>query len=86
MYGERKVEGLKPLMKRKGSLKSRVLRLMGKNTGFQLNEFSQEDKKLGISEVHVHHDFTKELRNAMVEAEQDKAMGIVEFLKHRFNR
>jgi hypothetical protein len=58
---------------------------MGKNTGFQLNELSQ-DKKLGISEIHIHHDFTKELRNAIVEAEHGKAMGITEFQKHRYNR
>jgi hypothetical protein len=85
MCGETKVEGFKPLMKRKASLKSRVLRLMGRNIGFQLSEFSQ-DKKLGISEVHVHRDLTKELRNAIVEAEQGKALGIAEFQKHRFNR
>ena len=77
---------MRPLEKGKSSLKSRVLRLLGKDTGFELLSYSQEEKKSGVSEFHTHYDFTKELRNAMLEAEQDKAMGIGEFQKRRYNR
>jgi len=59
---------------------------LGKDTGSELLSYSQEEKKSSISEFHPHYDFTKELRNAMLEAEQDKAMGIQEFQKRRYNR
>lgn len=77
---------MKPLEKGKGSLKSRVLRLLGTNKGFESRLTSQEEKRSGVSELHTSFNFTKELRNAMLEAEQDKASGIAEFQKRRYNR
>ena len=75
------MESVKPLEKGKGSLKSRVLRLLGSNKGFNPHLCTQEEKKAGVSEFHTSFDFTKELRNAMVEAEQHKAIGTAEFQK-----
>lgn len=75
---------MKPLKKGKGYLRSRVLRLLGKNKGFELSLYSQEEKKFGVSELYTRYDFTKELRDAKLEAEQDKAMGIMEFHRRRF--
>ena len=80
------MKGLRPLEKGKDSLKSRVLRLLGKNGDFELLLYSKEEKKSIVSELHTHYDFAKELRNATLEAEQDKAMGIGEFQKRRYNR
>lgn len=77
---------MKPLEKGQGSLKSRALHLLGTDKGFEPHLQSQEKKKPGVSEFHTSFDFTKELRNAMLEAEQYKAMGTAEFQKRRYNR
>lgn len=80
------MESVKPLEKGKGSLKSRVLRLLGSNKGFSPHLFTREEKRPGVSEYHTSFDFTEELRSAIVEAEQYKAMGTAEFQKRRYNR
>jgi hypothetical protein len=80
------MKSFRPLAKGKGALKSRVLRLIGRGKECELNMCPQEDQKSGISELHQHYDFSKELQTALLEAEHSKAMGIAEFKNRRYHR
>ncbi len=65
---------IKPLRK---TSESRINRAMGENSGFELHLPSKNENKTGISEHYQHHDFHKELRNAVLEAERHKAQSLM---------
>ena len=75
---------IKPL--RKGSFFHRVLRALGKNSGFELPLRFRGEKPHGVSAYHAHYDFHKELKNAMLEAERLKAKGIMEYQRRNLPR
>ena len=70
----------------KNSIASKVLRALGKDSCFESPLPSQEKKHLGVSVSYAHYDFHKELRNAMLEAEQLKAKGIMEYQRRNLPR
>ena len=61
----------------KGSFARKVLRALGKDSGFEFPQTSEEKKPFGVSAYHANHDFYKELTNAMLEAEKSKAEAIM---------
>ena len=63
---------------KKGFFGSKILRALGKDSGFELSLPSREEKASGVSAYSPHHDYHKELRNAMLEAERHKAKAIME--------
>lgn len=67
---------------RKSSFKSNVLRLQGKDSGFELPLSSHEEVHAGVSADH--NDFQNEIRNALLEAESRKAQAVMHLEKHRF--
>ncbi|MDH5448410.1 MAG: hypothetical protein OEY24_00105 [Candidatus Bathyarchaeota archaeon] len=75
---------VKPLGK--GSFVRRVLRALGKDSGFELPLSSREEKHLGVSAYYAYYGFHKELRNAMLEVERLKAKGIMEYQRNNLPR
>jgi len=71
---------IKPL--RKGSFARKILRALGKDSGFELSLPSREEKTSGVSAYSSHYDYHKQLRNAMLEAEKLKAKAIMEIQRH----
>lgn len=70
----------------KGSLARKILRALGKVSGFELSIPSQEDRHPGVSTYNPHYDFHKVLKNAMLETEQSKAKAIMAYQKHNLPR
>jgi len=68
---------IKPLGE--GSFRSKLLRLLGKDRAFELPLHSQEEVHAGISANYTHSGYYSEIKNALLEAEQDKSHGIMEF-------
>ena len=73
---------IKPLGK--GSFARKMLRALGKDSGFEQTFPCQEKKHLSVSVGYAHYGFHKELRNAMLEAERKKAKALMELQKRRF--
>jgi hypothetical protein len=69
---------LKPLRRGKGSLTSKVIRAMGKSSGFELPLPSQKKKLTGVSAYHEPYDIQRKFRNALLEAERLKAKDIMQ--------
>ena len=67
----------------KGSIASKVIRAMGKESGFRIPLPSLEEKPAGVSAYYVPYDVQKELRNALLEVEKQKAKHIMD--THRRN-
>lgn len=70
----------------KGSFARRILRILGKASGFELPIPSREEKHPGVSAYNTHCDFHKVLRNAMLQAEQSKAKAIMEYQRRDLPR
>jgi len=71
---------IKPLGK--GSSVNKIRRALGNGSGSELHLQVQEEKHIGVSDFYPHYDFHIELRNAILEAEQKKAKGILEYQKY----
>jgi len=68
---------MKPLKIGKPSLKGRILRLLGKDGGFELPFQSREEAQADVS---INY---KEFRNALLEVETKKAQALMQWEKHR---
>jgi hypothetical protein len=69
-----------------GSFARKVLRALGKDSGFELPLRSREEKHPGVSAYHPYYDFHKEFRKALLEAERLKAKGIAEYQRRNLPR
>ena len=72
-------------LQRKGFL-GKVLRAFGKDSGLELPLPSREKKTSGVSVYFPHYDYHKQLRNAMLEAEKNKAKAIMELQRRNSAR
>ncbi len=61
----------------KGSLVRKVLRALGRDSGFEFPLASKEKKPCGVSAYQANRDFHKEITNAMLEAENSEVEGIL---------
>lgn len=61
----------------KGSFIRRILRALGKASGFGSPTPSRQEKNTGVSAYSTNYDFHKTLTNSMLEAEQSKAKAIM---------
>jgi hypothetical protein len=82
----KRVKVMRPMEKEKTSRMSRLLRLFGRDPGFEYPSHMVEEKKSGASELYPHYDFTNILSNALLEAESQRAKSIMEYEKRRFSR
>jgi hypothetical protein len=73
---------LKPLGKGKGSLSGKVIKALGKSSGFELPLPSPEEKSTGVSAYHESYDVQREFKNAMLEVERLRAKDIMQFQRH----
>ena len=67
-----------------GFLVRRVLRALGKNSGFELPMCSSE-KQSGVSEYYPHYSLQNELKNAILEVKILRAKGL-EYHRHNMVR
>jgi hypothetical protein len=71
---------------RKSSFISRVMRAIGRKSGFELHLPFQEKSQTGVSKYYPHYGFQSELRNAVLEAERQKAKSIMDFQRRNSAR
>lgn len=72
-------------LQRKGFF-GKVLRAFGKDSGLESPLPSREEKASGVSAYSPHHDYHKQLRNAMLKAERHKAKAIMEMQRRNLAR
>jgi epoxyqueuosine reductase QueG len=72
-------------LQRKGFF-GKALRAFGKDSGIELPLPSREKKTSGVSAYSPHYDYHKQLRNAMLEAEEHKAKAIMKLQRHNLAR
>jgi epoxyqueuosine reductase QueG len=65
---------------------SKIIRAFGKDSGLESPLPSREKKTSGVSAYSPHHDYHKQLRNAMLEAEKHKAKAIMEYKRRNLAR
>ncbi len=68
--------------KGKGSFASKVIRALGKESGFRNPLPSRDRKPVGVSAYYVPYDVQRELRNALLEVEKLKAKHMAETQIH----
>jgi len=73
---------LKPLGKGKGSLSGKVIKALGKSSGFELPLPSLKKESTGVSTYHESYDIQKEFKNALLEVERRRAYDIMQIQRH----
>ena len=71
-------------MEKKSSLTGKLLRLLKPNSGLQ-ESISLQGDNVSIT-TNSYHDYQKEIKTAMLEAERKKAEALMEWQKRRFIR
>ena len=71
-------------MEKKNSLTGKLLRLLKPNSGLQ-ESISLQGDNVSIT-TNSYHDYQKEIKTAMLEAERKKAEALMEWQKRRFIR
>jgi len=69
---------------RKRSFKVRVLHLFSKESGFESPMHHEEETHTGIPATYRHFNSHREIKNALLEAEQDRATATMEWQRRRF--
>ena len=70
----------------KSSITSAILRALRLEKGFGLRLNFRSENQSDVSTYFPHYDFHRNLENAVLEAEQVKAKGIMGFQKYRLNQ